>query len=101
MRNKQHIAKEIVQLTAIKASCNHFLASQRSVVEVQNTTQLRQNLCVINRSLRELYGEFREAESHQAKSQKRACHEPSAMSPQINTKAILLFNADTRFTITE
>lgn len=102
MRNNQHVIKEIVQLNAIKASYKYFLASERSMFEVENTTQVQQNLCVINRSLRDLYKELQDIESHQVESRKSVAgnyQQPNAVNHDLN--AIMLFNADTRFTLRE
>jgi len=112
MRNKQHITKEIVELTVIKASYNHYLASGRSIFEVENATQLHHNLCVINKSLRQLYEElkvFTKSEANLGSSQRAIGNETSAMSgyfqsaefKALETRAIMQFNSDRRFTITE
>ena len=109
MRNKQHAVSEIVQLSAIKASCNHFLASQRSLFEVENTTQLRKNLCVINRSLRDLYEELEVINKKQTGKGEEAAmvraegkgKSMATASHKLNLNAIMYFNADRRFTITE
>ena len=102
MRNNQHVAKEIVQLCAIKASYQYFLASERSMFEVENTTQVQQNLRVINRSLKDLYEEFEYTKGHEAKSRKlvgKNFYQPTTANHNLN--AIMLFNADTRFTLRE
>jgi len=97
MRNKQHLVNEIVQLCAIKGSCKYFLASERSMFEVENATQVRINLSVINRSLSDLYKELNEVENRKAESLKlvgRKDYQPSLNS-------VMLFNADRRFTLRE
>ena len=102
MRNNQHVAKEIVQLCAIKASYKYFLASERSMFEVENTTQVQQNLCVINRSLKDLYEEFEYTKGHEGSSRKsvgKKFHQTTTSNHQLN--AIMLFNADSRFTLRE
>ena len=104
MCNKQHLVKEIVQLNAIKASCKYFLASERSMFEVENATQVQQNLCVINRSLRDLYAKLKDVESHQVGSRKpvdRSILPPATNNWQPNLNAVMLFNADRRFTLRE
>jgi hypothetical protein len=112
MRNKQHVTKEIVELSAIKASYNHYLASGRSIFEVENAAQLHRNLCVINQSLRELYEElkvFTKSEAISDLSQRAIGNETSAMGgyfqsaefKALETRAIMQFNSDRRFTITE
>ena len=118
MRNKQLLTKEIVELSAIKASYNHYLASGRSIFEVENTTQLHYNLCVINRSLRELFEELKQLNMQQATGGKQwaiSNGQPSIDNKQftmgkyfasaefkaLETRAIMQFNSDRRFTITE
>jgi hypothetical protein len=102
MRNKQHLTREIVELNAIKASYNHYLASGRSIFEVENTTQLHYNLCVINRSLRDLFAELKGINE-----QMTVNHQPMTGKiltdyfKQLETYAIMQFNSDRRFTITE
>ena len=111
MRNKQLLTKEIVELSAIKASYNHYLASGRSIFEVENITQLHYNLCVINRSLRELYEELKKFSKQWAKGNEQtltgnrqlaiARYFQSAEFKALETRAIMHFNSDRRFTITE
>jgi hypothetical protein len=98
MRNKQHLVKEIVQLCAIKGSCKYFLASERSMFEVENATQVQQNLSVINRSLRDLYQELKDVESCNVESLK-VLNTNGYNQPNLN--AVMLFNADRRFTLRE
>jgi hypothetical protein len=100
MRNKQHVTKEIVQLSAIKASYNCFLGSERSLFEVENTTQVKQNLCIINQSLSTLYAEYKEVIGCQLMFT-GSSQQPSTINQQLNYSAIMHFNADRRFTITE
>ena len=118
MRNKQHVTKEIVELSAIKAAFNHYLASGRSIFEVENTTQLHYNLCVINKSLRELFAELKEphpqplsegegrsfTQTHNPKTDNQQPSTNYLLSKQfkeLETRAIMQFNSDRRFTITE
>jgi hypothetical protein len=102
MRNKQHLVKEIVQLCAIKGSYKYFLASERSMFEVENATQVQQNLSVINRSLSDLYKELNEVASHRVESLKSVGgkdYQSTNINHQLN--AVMLFNADRRFTLRE
>lgn len=122
MRNKQHVMKEIVELCAIKASYNYYLASHIAQFEVENTTQVQQNLKTLTATLRGLYEELKDlnkrdkdekqkitAATHKSSNQFTAGSNPT-QPETINTKqqrylqnmkAIMLFNADRRFTITE
>jgi len=111
MRNKQLLTKEIVELSAIKASYNHYLASGRSIFEVENTTQVHYNLCAISRTLRELHEELKGLNKQlaTANGQPLTAKEPLAMGSYfesaefkaLETRAIMQFNSDRRFTITE
>jgi len=100
MRNKQHITKEIVQLSAIKAAYNYFLASERSMFEVENTTQVQQNLKAVNQSLKALYAEYKKVVGCRLLVDD-SFQQPATISQQLNHSAIMHFNADRRFTITE
>jgi len=100
MRNKQHVTKEIMQLSAIRASYNCFLASENSIFEVENTTQVKQNLLIINNSLRALYEEYKAIVSCEL-TVDGSHQQPSTDNQQLNLNAIMHFNADRRFTITE
>jgi len=113
--------KEIVELCAIKASYNYYLASHRAQFEVENITQVRQNREILSAILRGLYVELKDlnkkekdervatqslsyhkpgikaltsAEQEQAKKQKE-------LDDRLHMKAVMLFNSDPRFTITE
>ena len=111
MRNKQHVTKEIVELSAMKTSYNHYLASGRSIFEVENTTQLHYNLCGINRSLRELFEELKGLNKQLATGNGQPSIDNkqfaigkyfmSAEFKALETHAIMQFNSDRRFTITE
>jgi len=130
MRNKQHVTKEIVKLSAIKASYNHYLASGRSIFEVENSTQVHYNLSVLNKSLRELYVELKCVNEQlaigngQLKNGQQAgsnwqlatgnneqltinqqpfskSYFQSAEFKALEAHAIMQFNSDRRFTITE
>jgi hypothetical protein len=103
MRNNQHTTKEIVELYAIKASYKHYLGSERSMFEVENTTLVKQNLKKVNISLQQLNKDL-----SAAKHAESMRHKPTTGNQQLTTsfrelemRAIMLFNADKRFTITE
>lgn len=106
MRNKQQLVKEIVELCAIKASYNNYLASAKAAIEVENATQVHLNLKTISATLRALYAELKdlnhkrpEDERHEIRDVKQ---ESSKQANYLqNMRAIMLFNTDTRFSITE
>ena len=101
MRNLDIITKEIVELSEIRSAYNHYLASNRSLTEVENTTQIQYNKQIINKTLNSLY-----AEQTQVKQAIKAFTERQSAIKTIyytndEKNAILHFNRDRRFTITE
>jgi hypothetical protein len=103
MRNNQHITKEIVELYAIKASYKHYLGSERSMFEVENTTLVKQNLKKVNISLQQLNKDLSAAKQADGIEQKRQSNKVAKQQSfrELEMRAIMLFNADKRFTITE
>lgn len=107
MRNLDIIVKEIVELSEIKSAYNHYLSSHKSLTEVENTTQLQHNRLKITQSINLLYAELLDAKTA-VKRQKtlEMRQEPKVKSKTITytneeKNAILHFNRDRRFTITE
>lgn len=101
MRNKGIIAKEIVELSEIKSAYNHYLGSHRGLTEVENTTQVQHNKKMITATIRTLYAEL---EQSNKAIQAFAEVKPTIKTIQYSTleqNAILHFNRDKRFTITE
>ena len=123
MRNKQHLVKEIVEANAIKLAYNYYLATNVAGHEVENTTQILLNLKTVNVTLRRLYLEFEDLNKKRLKDERRemvdrkvssgqwSCttddnYKPRTLNSKQQTslqtaKAIMLFNADARFSITE
>jgi hypothetical protein len=107
MRNLDIIAKEIVELSEIKSAYNHYLSSHRSLTEVENTTQLQHNNNVLTQSLSALYSELLlEKERQKAlevrqKGQGTRQLARTIIHSENEKNAILHFNRDRRFTITE
>jgi len=104
MRNLDIITKEIVELSAILSAYNHYLASHRSLTEVENTTQIQQNRVEIGKTLKALHLESI-TEKALINSQKELKNSKIKTTTIIHTNdeknAILHFNKDKRFTITE
>lgn len=103
MRNLDIIVKEIVELSEIKSAYNHYLASHRSLTEVENTTQVQNNRKIILQSLKILR---EEAKHEKAKAISDKALETSQLNITLNynnneKNAIFHFNRDKRFTITE
>lgn len=100
MRNKGIITKEIVELSEIRSAYNHYLGSHRGLTEVENTTQVQHNKKTITATLRMLYIELEQ--SNKAVSAIKT--QPAIKKAEYSTldkNAILHFNRDKRFTITE
>lgn len=100
MRNKGIIAKEIVELSEIRSAYNHYLGSHRGLTEVENTTQVQHNKKIITATLRILYAELEQS----GKGVPEIKTQPSIKKVEYSTlekNAILHFNRDKRFTITE
>ena len=98
MRNKSKILKEIVELSGIKSAYNYYLGSSRSLTEVENATQVRQNRDTITKSLNILHSQLRHLQ-----------HVPTTpVAPEVMVRhspaeqqAIISFNRDRRFSLTE
>lgn len=100
MRNKGIIAKEIVELSEIRSAYNHYLGSHRGLTEVENTTQVQHNKKIITTTLRMLYAELEQS----GKGFSEIRTQPAIKKVEYSTlekNAILHFNRDKRFTITE
>lgn len=100
MRNTSIIAKEIVELSAIRSAYNHYLASHRALTDVENATTVRANKSVISKSLRSLYAMLEQQKKGIGQSKQNV---PAAEYNYSDAEAgaILHFNRDRRFTITE
>lgn len=111
MRNLDIIVKEIVELSEIKSAYNHYLSSHRSLTEVENATQLQHNSTILSQSLNILYNELLKEKSRQKALLEREKALGIRQKPKVKIttiihtedekKAILHFNRDRRFTITE
>lgn len=115
MRKKQLLIKEIVEANAVKSAYNWYLASDIAKNQVENTTQVKTNLKTISVTLRRLHTELQDLNNKRLKDERREIIDREVSSGQCsvgsNTKkqqqsaqtanAIMLFNADARFRITE
>lgn len=100
MRNKSKIIEEIVELSAIKSAYNHYLGSWRGLTEVENTTQIATNLKTVSRAISSLYSEL--AQVSRAPTARYQSQQEAAVSHlTAEQNAILHFNKDKRFKITE
>jgi hypothetical protein len=107
MRNLDIIIKEIVELSEIKSAYNHYLSSYRSLTEVENTTQLQHNRLIITQSINLLYTEIKSHKALKIRQKEQTKEQKQKVKPKTITytneekNAILHFNRDRRFSITE
>ncbi|MHA3787482.1 hypothetical protein ACX0HA_04665 [Flavobacterium hauense] len=107
MRNLDIIIKEIVELSEIKSAYNHYLSSYRSLTEVENTTQLQHNIRIIAQSINMLYTDLQRQKALEMrqvipeKRQKAEVKPKNVTYSNEEKNAIIHFNRDRRFTITE
>lgn len=105
LRTPQQITKDIIELSAVKSAYNHFLASYESMQMPDACAEIKKNLSTIFESLKQLYAELAVI---------KGCiknivvpvelpnnNEEAETLKQLNDRAIMLFNSDRRFTITE
>lgn len=90
---------EIRLLQQIKSCYLYYLASYIGGADVENTTYIIKNMETIKASLKELYVALSSNEvnmqSRQVKLKTKTCHWGD------DVKAVMLFNSDKRFSITE
>lgn len=92
--------KEIQQLEQIKWCYVHFLATYPEGKSVENTTYIQCNKEIIKASLKQLYGHLAYAITDDGSHTK--LETPVKTHNNVNeAKAIMLFNADRKFSITE
>ena len=116
------IRAEIVELSVIKSTYTHFLASYEAQVEVENATQVEINKVIISEHLQKLYTELYEWEAlnryatnnkYNTKDDEKQTADTKPNSDKLRMKfepyiateleerAIIHFNSDKRFKITE
>lgn len=104
MHTVSEILKEIVELSHIKSAYNHFLASHAAQIEVENATYINNNKRVLTIALAALQAELREANTQQKKAKQfnaAVVKQPLKAHSEQDYNAILHFNRDRRFKITE
>jgi hypothetical protein len=95
------IAAEIVELNAIKSAYNHYLASYEASVNVENATQVKNNKVKLINTLQNLYAALHRAEQEQQTKPIQRLQMKNYNYTEKEKSAIMHFNADRRFTITE
>lgn len=127
MRTISIIKAEIVELSAIKSTYTHFLASYEAQIEVENATLVENNKRIISENLKKLYAELTvtqkalantdEVEKNNNKyqnsndPQKTQNTKPDTrnlrmkfvpyIASELEERAIMHFYSDKRYTITE
>lgn len=94
------IVNKIVELSAFKSVCRHYLASCHAALHVENAAIVRCNLTVASNSLKQLYNKQNECYNNKITPKKNLKVINYKYSKQ-EENAILHFNKDHRFTITE
>jgi hypothetical protein len=100
MHRLNKLIAEIVELSAFRSTCCHYLASHHAALHVENATMVTANKHIVSQSLNQLYQElnvlnttiYKGHNSIKQINYKYSAHEE---------RAILHFNKDNRFTITE
>jgi len=101
MRNLDIIRQQIVELSTLLSAYNQYLASHRSLTEVENATQIQHNRVITGQSLNALKNELSIAK-HISNNTLRTKQTTRTITHTEDEKnAILHFNKDPGFTITE
>lgn len=101
MFNIQHLRNEINTLEQIKNAYIHFLCSYEARHDVENTTRVEANKVIVKQSLSKLYQELNKAEAKNKAAKSAKSVRRIYQYSKAETEAILHFNTDKRFTITE
>lgn len=101
MCNKQQIMEQIKLLEAVKKCYLHFLCSQKAGASVENTTYILMNKGIIKNSLLDLYQKLDSIKRKEGFTGKVVPRSRRQTGADFEAKAIMLFNKDYRFTITE
>ncbi|RYJ44567.1 hypothetical protein [Flavobacterium beibuense] len=100
MHINNNIPHEIVELSEIKKAYNHYLSSYEAQQDIENYTYIAENRNTINHHLRELYTKIAlQQQTQKAHNQNVRYTKYTACT--IEKSAILHFNSDSRFSITE
>ncbi|WP_297333337.1 hypothetical protein [Flavobacterium sp.] len=93
--------KEIYMFEVIKRCYIHFLCTQNVGDSVENTTYMLANKEIIKHSLRDLYQKLDAIKRKEGLVSNTTPSRRRQHSADFEAKAIMLFNKDYRFTITE
>ena len=101
MFNIQHLRDEINILEEIKNAYIHFLCSYEAQCDVENATQVEANKVIVKQSLSKLYQQLKKAEVMSKAVKPAKPMRRTYQYSEAEAEAILHFNTDKRFTITE
>jgi len=104
MHTANNIATEIVELKAILSAYNHFLASHEAKCNVECTTLVRNNRAIALANLKLLSSELEGAHQAKVSNQKERAPQLEIVNykwSDLEERAIIHFNKDKRFAITE
>jgi len=96
MHTPKQISNEIAELNQIKSAYSYYLGSYNALTDVENTTYVMQNLKTLQASIRILY-----ASLETIRQQEKCVDYTPKKAIQAESNAILHFNHDKRFRITE
>lgn len=101
VRTKQEIANEILELEAVKKSYYHFLTTAIHREYPENIPSVELNYHIVKFHLTELYTELKNATLVEPKPSAKEFLPVTVRHSADEVKAILAFNKDRRFSITE
>ena len=100
MCNKQQIQQEVIDLEQVKRAYIHFLCSPRAKENVENYTQIENNKITIKQTLRQLYSDLQHLKRNKLTT-KNENKTKTYRYTKVEENAIIHFNNDKRFSITE
>ncbi|QEE50137.1 hypothetical protein FUA48_11255 [Flavobacterium alkalisoli] len=100
MHINNNITHEIVELSEIKKAYNHYLSSYEAQQDIENYTYIVENRNTLSIHLRELYTKLAIQQQAQKALNQNVRYTKYAPCP-LEKSAILHFNSDNRFSITE
>ena len=101
MHTESEILQQIVELSEIKRAYTHYLCSYEALCNVENTTYIVANKAIVNYNLKKLYAMLPKEKEHTKALQPQNTIRFTYKASATEQRAILHFNSDKRFTITE
>lgn len=101
MHTRSEILQQIVELSEIKQAYNHYLCSFEALNDVENTTYILANKAIVSYNLKQLYSLLPKENKHNRPLHTQSTVRFKYKAGKTEQRAILHFNSDKRFTITE